>query len=166
MGLDPPYGRDDWVGVTADPLPLAAAAAFVDRPDCGGTVVFTGTVRDHSEGRPGVTALEYEAYDEQVTPRLAEIAAAARARWPALGRLVLVHRTGRLAVGEASVVIAVAAPHRHAAFEACEYMIVRLKEIVPIWKKEHYADGASWVGSEAEYQREQASLGDVGTAGR
>lgn len=144
MGLDPPYGRDDWVGVTADPLPLAAAAAFVDRPDCGGTVVFTGTVRDHSEGRPGVTALEYEAYDEQVTPRLAEIAAAARARWPALGRLVLVHRTGRLAVGEAAVVVAASAPHRAEAFDAARFCIDTLKATVPIWKREAWAGGEDW----------------------
>lgn len=144
MGLDPPYGRDDWVGVTAEPLPLAAAAAFVERPDCGATVVFTGVVRDHAEGRPGVTSLEYEAYEEETTPRLAAIAAEARGRWPDVGRLALVHRTGFLAVGEASVVVAASAPHRAEAFDAARFCIDTLKATVPIWKRETWAGGADW----------------------
>jgi molybdopterin synthase catalytic subunit len=146
VGLDPPYGRDDWVGVTAEPLPLHAAAAFVDRADCGGTVVFTGAVRDHSDGRPGVTSLEYEAYDEEVTPRLAAIAAEARARWPTVGRLVLLHRTGRLAVGDASVVVAASAPHRADAFDAARFCIDTLKATAPIWKRETWAGGEDWSG--------------------
>ena len=144
MGLDPPDGREDWVGVTGDPLPLAAVALFVERPDCGGSVVFTGTVRDHSEGRPGVRSLEYEAYEEQVTPRLASIAAEARSRWPTAGRLALIHRTGLLAVGEASVVVAASAPHRDEAFEAARFCIDTLKATVPIWKKETWAGGEDW----------------------
>ncbi|MDQ2826005.1 MAG: molybdenum cofactor biosynthesis protein MoaE, partial [Actinomycetota bacterium] len=121
MGNDPPYGRDDWVGVSADPLPLRAVAAFAERADCGAAVVFTGSVRNHSEGRAGVRSLEYEAYEEQVTPRLAAIAAEARARWPAVGRLVLLHRTGLLEVGEASVVVAASSPHRADAFDAARF---------------------------------------------
>ena len=144
MGLDPPNVRDDWVGVTAEPLPLHAAAAFVDRADCGGSVVFTGTVRDHSDGRPGVTSLEYEAFDEEVTPRLAAIAAEARVRWPSLGRLVLLHRTGRLVVGEASVVVAASAPHRAEAFDAARFCIDTLKATAPIWKREAWAGGEDW----------------------
>ena len=144
MGLDPPYGRDDWVGVTADPLPVVAAAAFVERRDCGATVVFTGTVRDHSDGRPGVQSLEYEAYEEEVTPRLAAIAAEARSRWPDTGRLVLLHRTGLLVVGEASVVVAASAPHRHEAFEAARFCIDTLKAAAPIWKREAWAGGEDW----------------------
>jgi molybdopterin synthase catalytic subunit len=144
VGLDPPYGRDDWVGVTADPLPVVAAAAFVERPDCGATVVFTGTVRDHSDGRPGVQSLEYEAYEEEVTPRLAAIAAEARSRWPDTGRLVLLHRTGLLVVGEASVVVAASAPHRHEAFEAARFCIDTLKAAAPIWKREAWAGGQDW----------------------
>ena len=144
MGLDPPYGRDDWVGVTADPLPVAAAAAFVERPDCGATVVFTGTVRDHSDGRPGVQSLEYEAYQEEVTPRLAAIAAEARSRWPETGRLVLLHRTGLLAVGESSVVVAASAPHRQEAFEAARFCIDTLKATAPIWNREAWAGGEDW----------------------
>ncbi|MDQ3898012.1 MAG: molybdenum cofactor biosynthesis protein MoaE [Actinomycetota bacterium] len=144
MGLDPPYGRDDWVGVTADPLPLHAATAFVDRPDCGASVVFTGVVRDHSEGRPGVRSLEYEAYEEQVTPRLGAIVAEARARWPSLGRVAVLHRTGLLGVGEASVVVAVSAPHRGDAFDGARFCIDTLKATVPIWKREAWADGEDW----------------------
>ena len=144
MGNDPPYGRDDWVGVTADPLPLQAAAAFVDRPDCGGTIVFTGVVRNSSDGRPGVQSLEYEAYDDEVTPRMAAIAAAARARWPAVGRLVLLHRTGLLGVGEASVVVAASAPHRAEAFDAARFCIDTLKATVPVWKRETWDGGEDW----------------------
>jgi molybdopterin synthase catalytic subunit len=144
VGLDPPNGRDDWVGVTASPLPLAAVAAFVDRADCGATVVFTGTVRDHSERRPGVVSLEYEAYEEEVTPRLAAIAAEARARWPDVGRLVLLHRTGLLAVGEASVVVAASAPHRAEAFDAARFCIDTVKSSAPIWKREAWAGGDDW----------------------
>lgn len=144
MGLDPPYGRDDWVGVTADPLPSHAIAAFLERPDCGASVIFTGTVRDFSEGRPGVRSLEYEAYEEEVTPRLAAIAAQARTRWPALGRLALVHRTGLLGVGEASVVAAASAPHRNEAFEAARFCIDTLKATAPIWKREAWDGGEDW----------------------
>jgi len=144
VGLDPPDGRDDWVGVTADALPLGAAAAFVDRSDCGASVVFTGTVRDHSEGRPDVRSLEYEAYEEEVTPRLAAIAAEARARWPSIGRLVLLHRTGVLGVGEASVLVAASTPHRAEAFEAARFCIDTLKATAPIWKRETWEGGTDW----------------------
>ena len=144
MGLDPPYGTDDWVGVAADPLPLDAVAKFVERPDCGAVVVFTGVVRDHAEGRTGVQSLEYEAYEEEVTPRLAAIVAAARARWPSLGRAAVLHRTGLLGVGEVSVVVAVSAPHRHAAFDSAAFCIDTLKATVPIWKREVWDGGEDW----------------------
>jgi len=144
VGFDPPFGGDDWVGITADTLPTVAAASFVGRPDCGASVVFTGAVRDHSEGRPGVRSLDYEAYDEQVTPRLAAIAAEARARWPAIGRLVLLHRTGLLGVGEPSVVVAASAPHRGEAFEAARFCIDTLKATAPIWKREAWDGGDDW----------------------
>jgi molybdopterin synthase catalytic subunit len=144
VGLDPPHGRDDWVGITADTLPIGAALDFVSRPDCGASVVFTGVVRDFSEGRPGVQSLEYEAYDEEVTPRLAAIAGEARARWTTLGRLVLLHRAGLLAVGEASVVVAASAPHRGEAFDAARFCIDTLKATVPIWKRETWEGGEDW----------------------
>ncbi|MDQ6727532.1 MAG: molybdenum cofactor biosynthesis protein MoaE [Actinomycetota bacterium] len=144
MGNDPPYGCDDWVGVSADPLPLHAVTAFVERPDCGAAVVFTGSVRDHSEGRANVRSLEYEAYEEQVTPRLTAIAGEARARWPDVGRLVLLHRTGLLGVGEASVMVAASSPHRAEAFEAARFCIDTLKATAPIWKREAWEGGEDW----------------------
>jgi molybdopterin synthase catalytic subunit len=107
-------------------------------------VVFSGTVRDHAEERPGVTALTYEAYAEQVEPRLAAIAAAARDRWPTVGRLALLHRTGELTVGESSVLVAASSPHRAEAFEAARFCIDTLKSTVPIWKRETWEGGSDW----------------------
>lgn len=134
----------DWVAVCEGPIPVAEITAWVVRPGCGGLVCFCGTVRDHSEGRAGVVALEYEAYLEQVEPRLAEVARAARARWPEIGRLALVHRVGRLVVEDVSVTVAVSTPHRAEAFEAARYCIDTIKTSVPIWKREQWSEGADW----------------------
>jgi molybdopterin synthase catalytic subunit len=144
VGLQPPEHSDDWVGLTADPLPLELARAWAVRPSCGAVVVFIGTVRDHAEGRPGVSTLEYEAYQEQVEPRLAAIAAEARSRAPDVGRLVLLHRVGCLSVGDASVVVVASAPHRGEAFDAARFAIDTLKATVPIWKRETWAGGDDW----------------------
>ncbi len=142
--------------VTADPLDARAVEEAVAGPGAGAIVTFTGTVRDHARGQ-SVTALEYEAYAPAAEKMLARIGAEIQERW-GLDRVAIAHRTGLLPVGEASVVIAVASAHRGAAFAACQYAIERLKEIVPIWKKESYADGATWIGSEADYQRETGRL--------
>jgi molybdopterin synthase catalytic subunit len=107
-------------------------------------VGFFGVVRDNAEGREGVVAVEYEAYEEQVLPRLAELAASARSHFGELGRVVLWHRTGRLAVGETSVAVVVSAPHRSEAFDACRYLIDTLKTTLPIWKLEHWQGGSGW----------------------
>ncbi len=139
----PPPERD-WIALSEEPLRAATALDWATLPDCGAVVTFSGTVRDHSEGRPGVELLEYEAYVEHVEPRLAVVAAAARARWPELGRIALWHRIGRLGVGETSVVVAVSAPHRAEAFEAGRYCIDTLKATVPIWKRETWAGGSEW----------------------
>ena len=114
-------------------------------------MTFLGTVRDHSLGKE-VVALDYEAYPAAAEKMMARIADEVAARW-GLGRVAIIHRVGHLTVGEASVVIAVSAPHRQEAFAACEYVLTRLKEIVPVWKKEAYTDGATWIGSEADYPR-------------
>lgn len=137
--------------VVETPLEVNDVIRAVATPGAGAIVTFTGTVRDHSLGK-AVTALTYEAYPAAAEKMLTRIGAEIAERWPVC-QAAIVHRTGRLAIGEASVVIAVSAPHRHAAFEACEYAIVRLKEIVPIWKQEAYTDGAVWIGSEAAYPR-------------
>src|SRR5438132_1388889 len=121
--IAPPKAGDDWLALTGAPLPVEGTAAWAGLPSCGAVVLFSGTVRDHAEGRPGVSSLEYEAYEEEVVPRLAAIAAEARARWPVLGRVVLLHRTGTLGVGETSVVVAASAPHRAEAFDAARFCI-------------------------------------------
>jgi molybdopterin synthase catalytic subunit len=144
VGLQPPEHADDWVGLTAEPLPMERARAWAECPSCGAVVLFTGTVRDHADGRPGVSMLEYEAYEEHVERRLAAIAAEARGRVPEVGRLVVLHRVGRLSVGEASVVVVASAPHRGEAFDAARFAIDTLKATVPIWKRETWADGADW----------------------
>jgi len=139
----PPHG-DDWVALTAEPLPADEVVRWAVRPGCGGLAVFLGTVRDHAEGRAGVTSLEYEAYTESALTRMLAIASAARGRWRGLGSVVLLHRTGLLRVTDASVLVAVAAPHRAEAFDAARWCIDTLKETVPIWKRETWEDGVDW----------------------
>jgi molybdopterin synthase catalytic subunit len=151
--IEPPDVGDDWFALSSEPLPAHEATDWVVRPDCGGIVTFLGTARDHSDGRPGVDALEYEAYESQVEPRLARIAAEARARWSSVGRIAMLHRTGPLAVSEAAVVVAVSAPHRDEAFAAARFCIDTLKQTVPIWKKERWDGGESW-GLEAQHVAE------------
>jgi molybdopterin synthase catalytic subunit len=139
-----PEKGDTWLGLTTEALPIGAAADWAVMPGCGAVVLFSGTVRDHSEGRPGVTRLEYEAYETQVEPRLAAIAAEARVRWPELGRLVLLHRIGAIDVGESSVVVVASAPHRPEAFAAARFCIDTLKSSAPIWKREFWEGGEEW----------------------
>jgi molybdopterin synthase catalytic subunit len=130
------------VKVTSEPLDLAAAGEIVEASD-GALVSFAGVVRNSSEGGE-VLALEYEAYGEMAEPEMQMIAEEACGRFD-VDRIAILHRVGRLVVGEASVVVAVSAPHRGPAFDACEFCIDTLKQRVPIWKKELFTDGsASW----------------------
>jgi molybdopterin synthase catalytic subunit len=132
------------VSLTTDPIDYFALTERVRRPGCGAVVTFLGTVRDLTDGRV-TTALDYDAYPGMAERQLAVIEREARERWP-VGEIVLIHRLGRLEVGEVSVAVAVSCPHRAQAFEACRHAIERLKEVVPIWKKENWADGRSeWV---------------------
>jgi molybdopterin synthase catalytic subunit len=149
--LTPPESGD-WVGVGTGPVPVEAAWQWAILPGCGGIVTFCGTVRDHSEGRPGVTCLEYEAYVEQVAPQLARVAAAAREQWTEIGRLVLLHRVGRLEVGEVSVVVVASTPHRAEAFAAAQFCIDTVKHTVPIWKRETWSGGADWTRCSADLE--------------
>jgi molybdopterin synthase catalytic subunit len=128
------------------PIDAAAVSAAVADPATGATVTFVGTTRDHNDGR-AVTGLEYEAYPEMALAELRKIGVELQARWP-IARVAIVHRIGRVPIGEASVVIAVSSAHRAAAFEACHFAIDRLKEVVPIWKKEHFDGGEVWIGSQ------------------
>jgi len=131
--------------VGTEPLSLDAIAAEVDDPGAGGIVIFSGVVRNETGGRP-VKFLEYEAHAPMAEVKMREIGEAVRVRWPGVRRVTMLHRIGRLEIGEASVLIAVAAAHRGDAFEACRYAIDTLKRIVPVWKKEHFEDGEVWVG--------------------
>jgi molybdopterin synthase catalytic subunit len=142
--LEPPVDRDTWLALTDQRLSTGSVGDWVVRPDCGAVVVFSGTARNHAEGRPDVQVLEYEAYEEQVVPRLEAIAAETRRRWPSIGRLAVLHRTGRIDIGESSVLVAASAPHRAEAFEAARFCIDTLKSTVPIWKRETWAGGSAW----------------------
>jgi molybdopterin synthase catalytic subunit len=136
--------EDLLVRITGEAIGADEATAFVADPAAGGTCVFIGTVRDHSEAG-GVTGLTYEAWEELAVRRLEELAEVLFAGWP-LRRVALLHRFGELGVGDVSVVIAVSAEHRAEAFEACRHAIEHLKHEVPIWKKEHLVSGESgWV---------------------
>lgn len=157
-GVDHPLDGDDWFGLSDAELPIGAAYDWAVLPRCGAVVLFSGTIRDHAEGRSGVEHLTYEAYDEQVIPRFAEIGAELRRRWPDTGRLALLHRVGRLGIGESSVIAVVSAPHRAEAFEAARFAIDALKESAPIWKHEVWEDGADW-GTGAHDVRDPRSVG-------
>jgi molybdopterin synthase catalytic subunit len=143
QALQPP-AEGDWLNVTTAELPVQRAMEWVTVPHCGAVVAFCGTVRDFSAGRSGVTTLHYEAYPEQVVPRLALVAQATRAKWTELGRLALLHRVGALTVGEVAVVVAVSTPHRAEAFAAAQFGIDTLKVTVPIWKLETWDGGSDW----------------------
>jgi len=136
---------DDIYRVVTEALSSDAIAAEVDDPGAGGIVIFSGVVRNETGGRP-VKFLEYEAHAPMAEVKMREIGEAVRLRWPGVRRVAMLHRIGRLEIGEASVLIAVAAAHRGDAFEACRYAIDTLKRIVPVWKKEHFEDGEVWVG--------------------
>lgn len=129
--------------LTADPIDEHAVASHLESDGAGAIVTFVGRVRAHSRGRD-VTKLEYEAYPEMAETVFAQIADEIRARGGIID-VAIHHRVGTLRVGEVSVVIAVSAAHRSPAFDACHYAIDRLKQIAPIWKKEHSSDGAVWV---------------------
>jgi molybdopterin synthase catalytic subunit len=137
------------IELTRGPIEYNALTERVRRAHCGAVVTFLGTVRDLTGDRTTV-ALDYEAYPGMAEKKMAEIEGDIRARWP-VGDIALVHRLGRLDVGEVSVAVAVSCPHRQQAFEACRHAIDRLKELVPIWKKENWADGSTeWVHPNAE----------------
>ncbi len=139
-----PPDDSTWLAISDEPLPIGAATEWAVLPQCGAVVMFNGTARDHADGRDNVEVLEYEAYEEQVVPRLGEIAEQVRARWPGLGRVAMLHRVGVVPIGGSAVVIVVSSPHRGEAFEAARYAIDTLKSTVPIWKRETWSGGTSW----------------------
>jgi len=135
--------------LTGQPLDPAPLMKLVESPDMGAIVTFAGVVRDNFGGR-ATAYLEYEAYAPMAVRVLEQLAEEARAQW-GTGKIAIHHRIGRLEIGETAVLIVVAAPHRHEAFEAAEQLMDRIKQVAPIWKKEIWTDGASeWVGDEKE----------------
>ncbi|KYG82326.1 molybdenum cofactor biosynthesis protein MoaE [Roseivirga echinicomitans] len=133
------------IHITSEKLDPQACLAAVSYPECGGIVSFVGTVRNQTKGKP-VLKLEFEAYEKMALKEMQKIADRAKAKFQ-VEEVLIHHRAGLVKVGEEAVVIVVAAPHRKAAFHACEYCIDTLKETVPIWKKEFFEDGEIWVSA-------------------
>lgn len=147
-GAEPASARKRFE-ITEQPLSLDDVAARVNRADCGAITTFAGTVRGETvtvEGKRGTDFLQYEAYPEMAERMLAQIGDEIMQQWPKVQAVSILHRIGRIEIGEPSVVIAVATPHRgDGCFDACRYAIERLKAIVPIWKQENWSDGQVWV---------------------
>lgn len=135
--------------LTHEPIDTFALESYVADPSCGARVTFVGLVRDHHRGRQGVDHLEYEAFEPMARAELERLVVAATAKHGAV-RVAVAHRLGRLEIGELAVAVVVAAAHRAEAFAACAELMDQIKETVPIWKRETWADGSSeWVGPEA-----------------
>ncbi|MBE9061312.1 molybdenum cofactor biosynthesis protein MoaE [cf. Phormidesmis sp. LEGE 11477] len=136
---------NDHFAIAFAPLDLAQAYALADDGANGAIALFSGMVRNQTDGQP-VIALEYQAYEPMAVEVFKQIAVQIRQQWPDITRVVIHHRTGRLTVGEISVLVTIGSPHRAEAFAACQYAIDTLKHNAPIWKKEHWQDGStSWV---------------------
>jgi molybdopterin synthase catalytic subunit len=144
---------EDIFEITREPIDKAGLERRLITGAAGAVVTFDGVVREQTGGRRVVT-LQYEAYVPMAVKEMRRVGAEVRARWPEVARVGIVHRFGELRVTESSVVIVVASPHRRVAFEACRYAIDRLKQTVPIWKKEIFEDGEEW----AEGQPPEAAL--------
>jgi molybdopterin synthase catalytic subunit len=129
--------------VTSEPLNPAPLVEAVRRDDAGAIALFYGIVRNENLGR-AVQYLEYDAYPEMAIKKMREVADEVRARFP-IAEIGVLHRTGRLEIGETSLLVAVSSGHRREAFEACHYAVDRIKQIVPVWKKEVWEDGSEWI---------------------
>ena len=131
------------IGLVREPIDIQSIGSSLVRPEDGAVTIFLGTVRDNARGRR-VVRLEYHAYEGMALKKLEEVAVDARKRY-AITDISIIHRLGALALKECSIAIAVTAPHRGAAFDACRYAIDTIKQVVPIWKKEFYEDGSAWI---------------------
>lgn len=143
----------DFCELTSEPIDITSVARRVVPPECGATVTLDGYARAFTKQKDGTTRetlyLEYEAYEAMALKEMRKLIEISKDKFE-ISNVGIVHRTGRLEIGETSVVISVAAPHRRAAFEACEWLIKELKRTVPIWKKEVYADGEEWIEGDSE----------------
>lgn len=166
VGLLPPVsGGSARALIVRDPIDTQGVLAGIKRGEDGAAVVFEGVVRNQTRGRRTIY-LEYEAYEEMALNQMEELAEQALRQFQ-VREVALVHRLGRLEIGETSVLIVVASAHRAAAFDACRWLIDTLKRVVPIWKKEYFEDGAVWADGEAfpeEIRRGQGSLGEEGAS--
>ena len=142
------YAPEDFYRLTKEVIRTRELAEALKAPEDGATIVFEGIVRNHSKGKKTLY-LEYEAYEPMAVRKMEEIGDEIKRKF-AIDRVGMVHRTGRLEIGETSVAIIVTSAHRAAAFDACRYAIDRLKQIVPIWKKEYFEDGAVWAEGEGQ----------------
>ena len=138
----------DFFEVTREPIDMLRMRERLLRGEDGAVCVFDGVARNNTRGRP-TRYLEYEGYEEMALKTMREIGDELHERWPGIDGVGMCHRLGRIEIGESSVTIVVTSPHRRVAFEACHHAIDRLKQIVPIWKKEYFEDGAVWVQGEA-----------------
>ena len=143
--------------ITSDPLDPAPLVAAVRRDDAGAIALFYGVVRNENLGRR-VQYLEYDAYPEMAIKKMREVADEVRAKFPVVEVGVL-HRIGRLEIGETSLLVAVSSGHRREAFEACHYAVDRIKQIVPVWKKEVWEDGSEWIEGHLPEVAEESSTG-------
>jgi len=157
--IPPVSGGSDLYEVNESPLSLDALIVAVRQNTSGAVATFLGIVREFARGRQ-VSYLEYDAYPEMATATMRQIGEQIRQRWP-VDRIAMIHRIGRLTIGEASIAIAIASPHRREALEACAFAIERVKEIVPIWKKEVWTDGAEWIGSTVDEYQERRRAQDA-----
>lgn len=137
------HSREDVFEITREPIDIAALRERILEGDSGAVVIFDGVTRNNTKGRPTLY-LEYEAYEEMALGTMRQIGVEIHERWP-INRVGIIHRLGRVDISESSVVICVTSAHRKMAFEACHFAIDRLKQIVPIWKKEFFEDGEVWV---------------------
>jgi molybdopterin synthase catalytic subunit len=147
VALIPPVsgGSDDRLfRVTRDAMNAEELVKLVQRPEAGAVTLFYGDVRNHNEGR-SVERLEYEAHESMALRKMREVAAGTKQRFPEVCEVGVWHRIGTLEIGETSLLVAVSSPHRKDAFEACHWCVDRIKEVVPVWKKEHWAEGSAWV---------------------
>jgi molybdopterin synthase catalytic subunit len=154
VALIPPVsggdGSAELFRVTTEPME-AQAGALAEAVRCdesGAVALFYGVVRNHSEGRD-VERLEYEAHESMALRKMQDVAAEVKARFPEISDMGVWHRIGTLEIGETSLLVAVSSPHRKEAFDACHWAVDRIKEVVPVWKKEHWADGSAWVEGHA-----------------
>ncbi len=153
---NPEAGMSELFRITTDVLDGQALVDLVGRPEAGAVTLFYGNVRNFSEGRD-VQRLEYEAHESMALKKMREVAADTKRAFPDISEIGVWHRIGTLEIGETSLLVAVSSPHRKESFDACHWAVDRIKEVVPVWKKEHWADGAAWVEGHAVDAPETAS---------